>query len=212
MESLFRMKKVQIEMIRDRGYDIGDESFVLEMNFESFLGIYGKRAQIEGVDLRQTLTQTYTHKDGHSIIVFYAMPSKDTDKLSIDKIKLFLSRILDENHSKAILITPINLTTEEPLKEYKTFTYQIFFDNELKYNVTKHKLVPPHELLTPEEEASFLKEAKALKKNMPIIRKSDPPIKYYGWEAGRIVRIKRNLLFLDILSRNPICYRLIVDI
>ena len=70
---------------------------------------------------------------------------------------------------------------------------QIFDIKELQFNITKHKLVPKHELVTDQNEVSnLLKEYNLKSKNqLPIILKHDPVAKYLNLKSGDIVKIMR---------------------
>ncbi|UCE29932.1 MAG: DNA-directed RNA polymerase subunit H [Candidatus Bathyarchaeota archaeon] len=59
------------------------------------------------------------------------------------------------------------------------------------FNIFKHKLVPIHEILTPEEKEQLLAEYRIQPYQLPRIRASDPAAKAIGASPGEIVRIIR---------------------
>lgn len=71
---------------------------------------------------------------------------------------------------------------------------QIFDIKELQFNITKHILVPKHELIKDEEVVKSLLEQYSLKTKyqMPIILKTDPVAKYYNLKNGDVVKITRH--------------------
>lgn len=69
---------------------------------------------------------------------------------------------------------------------------QVFWIGELLFNVTKHRLVPRHERLSPEEVKDVMQKYNMRSKaQFPIIHQDDPVAKYYGLSAGDVVRIDR---------------------
>jgi DNA-directed RNA polymerase subunit H (RpoH/RPB5) len=70
---------------------------------------------------------------------------------------------------------------------------QIFDIKELQFNITKHVLVPKHELITDPIEIKNILEEYSIKTKfqLPIILKNDPVAKYYNLVNGDIVKITR---------------------
>ncbi len=60
------------------------------------------------------------------------------------------------------------------------------------FNIFEHKLVPKHEILTPEEKEKLLAEYKVQPYQMPRIKASDPAVKAIGARPGDVVRIIRD--------------------
>ncbi len=60
------------------------------------------------------------------------------------------------------------------------------------FQIFDHDFVSKHELLTPEEKAKFLAEAKVQAYQLPRINASDPAIIAVGGTPGDIVRVIRN--------------------
>jgi DNA-directed RNA polymerase subunit H (RpoH/RPB5) len=73
-------------------------------------------------------------------------------------------------------------------------TMQIFNIKELQFNITKHVLVPKHELITDQDEIKNIMDHYSLKSKfqLPLILKNDPISRYYGLKNGDIVKITRN--------------------
>lgn len=70
---------------------------------------------------------------------------------------------------------------------------QIFDIKELQFNITKHILVPKHELVQDQEEIKNILQIYCLKSKfqLPHILKTDPMSRYLGLKSGDIVRITR---------------------
>lgn len=70
---------------------------------------------------------------------------------------------------------------------------QIFELRELQFNISKHSLVPKHELISDKTEVdSIIKENNLKSKHqLPIILKTDPMAKYLNLKTGDIIKITR---------------------
>lgn len=70
---------------------------------------------------------------------------------------------------------------------------QVFLLEELQFNISKHELVPKHELITDPLEIKNLMELYSLKSKaqFPIILKTDPMAKWLNLKSGDIVKISR---------------------
>ena len=80
----------------------------------------------------------------------------------------------------------------------------LYWFKQLTYNLTKHRFVPQHKLLT-ESEQNELMEYYSLRsfKELPILLSSDPICKYYKFKRGDVCKITRN----DCTSGQSISYR-----
>lgn len=70
---------------------------------------------------------------------------------------------------------------------------EVHLINRLQFNITKHTLVPKHEVIRDKNVIDELTQRYKLKSKMqfPIILKTDPIAKYYGMRTGDLVRITR---------------------
>lgn len=69
-----------------------------------------------------------------------------------------------------------------------------FFDlKEVAFNITKHVLVPRHEVIDDEEKIKEIVEKYNVrsKHHFPIMLKTDPVARYYGINSGSLVKIVR---------------------
>jgi len=64
----------------------------------------------------------------------------------------------------------------------------------LQINISKHSLVPKHEVVRDQETIKQIMDEYSLKSKhqLPVIMKSDPMAKYLGLKSGDVVRITRN--------------------
>ena len=68
---------------------------------------------------------------------------------------------------------------------------EVFSEDELVVNITKHELVPQHEPLSEEEAKEVLGAFKLEKNQLPRILVKDPIARFYGMKRGQVVRITR---------------------
>jgi|DewCreStandDraft_4_1066084.scaffolds.fasta_scaffold02813_3 DNA-directed RNA polymerase I, II, and III subunit RPABC1 len=245
--NLLKVKKTQLEMIRDRGYDISEEKHLLEPDYDEnkFLSEYnrlleetnkrireendritGKRALKQPeLTFRDLLSRIYMNSEGSKLLVKYAEPPSPSDKskhLNVEYIDRFTELAMKEGVTWAILISEQDLSTTagKRLEEYPTIHFQHFFEDELRFNPTKHYLVPRHELLSPQEAQAFLRENKLVPTKLPHLkyvppfsrtgeRKAfiDPIVKYYGFLPGQIVRIYRENFITETPVDKIVTYR-----
>ena len=71
------------------------------------------------------------------------------------------------------------------------FIIEPFSQEELLINVTKHELVPKHQILKESEKLDLLKKYRVKDSQLPKIQCEDPVSRYFGAKRGDIVRIVR---------------------
>lgn len=86
-------------------------------------------------------------------------------------------------------ITQINLKSIQGLG----LPVEVHLVGRLQFNITKHVLVPKHEVIKDKDEVQRILEMYSLKNKfqLPIILRSDPVARYYGMKNGDLVRITR---------------------
>jgi DNA-directed RNA polymerases I, II, and III subunit RPABC1 len=73
----------------------------------------------------------------------------------------------------------------------KKIHLEFFNLKELIVNITKHELVPKHELLNDDDLRALLERYGCKVSQLPKVLVSDPVAKYYGLKRGQVVKILR---------------------
>jgi DNA-directed RNA polymerase I, II, and III subunit RPABC1 len=152
-----------LEMFEQRGYEI------VEQDDERILAI---------------------KEDGNQICAFI---SKNMTKFNVDRIQEYISMIkkMDIWHCLIVYKDSATPIAKKVVEDSKEIIIELFNEDELQYNITKHFLVPLHELLYKKK----TKECEAFKKKysdkFPIILKTDPIARFYFYDKGDIIRITR---------------------
>lgn len=135
-------------------------------------------------------------KDGEKIIVFFNL----TPKINNDRVQEYILRMRNENFTHAIIVynDSVTSTAQKVIDDLKGIRIELFQRKSLRYNITKHRLVPKHTLLTKVEMKDF-KERFGIK--IPILLYNDPIARFYDFQRGDIVKIER--------TNGSICYRLV---
>jgi DNA-directed RNA polymerase subunit H (RpoH/RPB5) len=163
-----------IEMLNDRQTDIG--------NISKDAG----REIVEGfLKSNKVLFEIIINK----VKIVYSLSSKSKwvelkklfeDSEPMDLYILVAKEKLSQNNSKMLTTLKVNL--------------QIFDIKQLQFNISKHVLVPKHDIIRDEKEIKSIIERFSLKSKyqLPIILKTDAMAKYLGLKNGDIVRITRD--------------------
>jgi DNA-directed RNA polymerase I, II, and III subunit RPABC1 len=148
-----------------------------------------------------------TIKDGLSTIVD-TNHNKATFDVIIDKIKIMYylppskfkwgevkkSFEDDENQYDLIIFIVKEKVSQNNLKLIHSLGLhiQIFEIKELQFNISKHVLVPKHEVVDEQEVKSIVERYTIKSKfQLPHILKNDPMSRYLGLKSGDVVRITR---------------------
>jgi DNA-directed RNA polymerase subunit H (RpoH/RPB5) len=187
------------QMLEDRGY-------VLDENFTQ------KRAQLEkDVEMAREYYATEEllvkgNNADEKMDILVMCPKED--KLAIDTVRRYVKDYKNEKHVRLIIIIQ-NITPAARQEVQLCKRFELFYEQELYRNKTRHALYVPHRALNDDEEQAILKLYRCKKENFPLIRRrSDPIARYFGWAVGRIVEISHR----PGGSQEPFkYYRVVVD-
>lgn len=173
-ESIRKSFKTILEMLQDRGLDISN---INETLLHDTMAINGHKTGflIEFKDIKLIYYLSTKFKWSELKKLFENLTNTDST-LYI----LIIADKISQNNMKSIAELNLNM--------------QIFNIKELQFNITKHELVPKHEVIHDQEEIKRILDGYCLKNKfqLPIIMKSDPMSRYLGLKNGDIIKIVRN--------------------
>lgn len=189
---LFRIRRTLLELLRDRQYNVEDSERDLQMPREEFAerfrAAHGSRESL-------TMLRQKEENSLDQIYVFFPEEAKGKS-VGVKPISALAERMETDGINRAIVVLQAGLTPHakqaiESLSAGERFRMEVFFENELLVNITRHVLVPEHRVLTPTEKQALLERYKLKESQLPRIQRSDPIARYYGLAYGDVVKITR---------------------
>ena len=113
--------------------------------------------------------------------------------VGIKDIKQFAQLLAEKNYYTGIFVTQA-APTASALKIIPSLLptiMEIFREEDLLVNISRHELVPKHILLSPEEKKGLLERYRLKETQLPRIRVDDPMARYLGLRRGQVVKIIR---------------------
>lgn len=182
---LFRIRRTVLKMLRKRGYIVDED--MLSMDTEGF------RQRFTDNPNRDALTVLVEKTDDTTDQLFVFFPTDE--KLGLGPIKLYCNRMKDNNVSRAIIVVRGSLTSiaKTAISELsqRGFKLEYFKDAELLVDITEHKLVPEHVVLSEDEKKKLLERYRLKEFQLPRILVTDPVARYLGLERRKVVKIIR---------------------
>lgn len=189
---LWRARKTLLEMLKDRGYAVLESSEDLHLSKAAFEEQF--RAHNYN---RDAITMLRQKRDDPTDQVYVFFPEEQRGKLiGIRPITERAERMERDGVSAAIFILQTGLTVYarnalDKLSVGSTSRIETFNENDLLVNITHHRLVPKHELMSEDEKKALLRRYKLKESQLPRIQRTDPIARYYGLRHGDVVKITR---------------------
>lgn len=133
--------------------------------------------------------------DGHQMIVFFS----DSQKFNVKNIQIYISLMDEYEIFHAIIVYKDSITsfTKKTIEQSIEMQFELFSEDDLQYNITKHRFQPIFEKLSNDDAISFKKK---FGNKFSIMRKDDAISKFYNYQKGDIIKIIR---------KNDINYRIV---
>jgi DNA-directed RNA polymerases I, II, and III subunit RPABC1 len=141
---------------------------------------------------RDSLTILVEKADDETNQLFVFFP--EDEKVGVKPIKVYTDRMRAEGVSNAIMVLRVDITpfAKQAVQEMSdSFRIEHFKESELLVDITKHQLVPEHQVLTASEKAELLKRYRLKDTQLPRIQVNDPVARFYGMKRGQVVKIIR---------------------
>eukprot|EP00753_Platysulcus_tardus_P006586 PLAT14326.1.p1 GENE.PLAT14326.1~~PLAT14326.1.p1 ORF type:complete len:208 (+),score=95.64 PLAT14326.1:35-658(+) len=185
VSNMFRVRKTLFKMLRKRGYNVGRA--MMEQTLEEFT------AELpDGVVRRDQLMLMMTKADDETdgMIVFFP----EDESVGVRPVSECCSTLKREGVKNGILVIKGRLTSyaRDALEKLSDkFTVEYFTEAELLVDITEHRLVPEHSVLSEDEKMELLARYKLDETQLPRILLTDPVARYYGLKRGQVMRIVR---------------------
>ena len=182
---LFRVRKTCSKMLAARGYIVSDTD--LGMTTDDFKAQFGEEP------VRDQLVIFTEKAEDRNDQVFVFFPADE--KVGVGPIKTYVLRMKEENVTRAIIVIKNDLThfAKQAIRELASRGYKVeyFKDAELLVDITEHKLVPEHIVLTSQEKKELLARYRLKPGQLPRIQVIDPVARYFGLSPKQVVKIVR---------------------
>ena len=177
----YNVRKTLLDMLTDRKYIIPKSLYV---GFNEFSVIYD--------NYNFDLKVKHLVDDSLIIVTFFTDFKNFTKKDFYTMINKLYEEYDTDTKIIIVLREKCNQTTMKELLLEKNKNIEIFIIDRLLFNITKHELVPKHELLSKSEIEELLKKYRCTVNQLPKVFKTDPISKYYGAKTGDVFKIYRN--------------------
>ncbi|KAF2770389.1 RPB5 subunit of DNA-directed RNA polymerase [Teratosphaeria nubilosa] len=204
LSRLWRIMKTVKQMCADRGYELTDEECNLTLNEfrDQFADESGapQRAKM-AFTARPTpeMLKKYTPlpRPGQpdpepDIGTIHVEFSGDTS-IGIKQLKSFAQLLSEKNYRTGIFVTLAKPTSSamKIVPSILPIHMEVFQEEDLLVNISRHELVPKHTLLSPEDKKRLLERYRLKETQLPRIRIDDPMARYLGLKRGQVVKIIR---------------------
>merc|ERR1740121_1114459 len=166
-----------------------------------------KSAQDENAGREKFIILVHKEQDPEQqLIVFFPEENK---RVGVKPIRVLAEKMDEKKIREAILVvrqplTPLARTAvTEAMSKMRI---EVFHENELIVNITKHELVPQHVPLNEDEKQQLLTRYKLKTTQLPRMQLSDPIARYFGMEREQVVKIIRS----SETAGRYVTYRLVV--
>jgi DNA-directed RNA polymerase I, II, and III subunit RPABC1 len=128
-----------------------------------------------------------TNEKGEQVVVF----KQPVIKFNVDRIKEYINILhkMNMNHCIVIYTDSVTSMTKKLVLNSVDIKIELFTQDELQYNVTKHRLVPEHIRLSTDESKLFI-EKFGLKH--PVILITDPIARFFAYNRSDVIKIIRS--------------------
>lgn len=154
--------EICIEMLEQRGYDV-----VLK-------------------DKEDLSIQAIKPDGDKMMVIFNSLPKFDSKSM---KEVISIMSECGVNHSLVIYEDDITAATKNSLSQTNEMRVELFSEEDLQYNITKHRLQPKFERLSNEKGEEIKKEYGS---KFGTLRIDKPISQFYDYEKGDVIKITRS--------------------
>ena len=185
-ERLWKAWITVLEMLKDRKCDVSPDDFMSFEDFEEWVGDSDYDASESRKIMYYTIPKSNTRG---GIAVFWK------ELLGTSDVQEMAETMADEDLKHAIVIhnnkvTPYAKTALRSLRVQK-INIEVFTENELQYNITRHEDVPQHIICSAETKKKVFDAYSIDSTKIVKILSTDSVIRYLGAVKGQLIKIVR---------------------
>ena len=217
--NLYLSLKTVVEMLEDRGITI--TSSIQNIAYSQFLELYktfnnySSVFDIEGIDKNENRTIVKFVRDINDKKKGTTLGLNNQFDIKSAKKELFelydfskqVQQLKDTDTLIFVICYGERIHNTHIQIEKQLVNCQLFHISQLLFNITKHKYVPKHELLSIDEIVELKKNVSIFSTTqLPTIKDTDPVARYLNMKNGDVCRIHRP----SPSTKIHICYRVCV--
>ncbi|KAJ9108938.1 hypothetical protein QFC21_000260 [Naganishia friedmannii] len=183
---MWKVNRTLKEMVKDRGYLVAEDE--INLPFTEFRINYGGSGAVDRSAMAWYTSRREDQQD--TIYIFFS----DEENVSKKTVRKFIGDMEDKRFRRGIFVYRRKMTpaAKKVIQEMQSeYTMEDYAEADLIVNITKHFLVPRHEIMTPEEKHQLLERYRLRETQLPRIQLGDPVARYYGLRRGQVMKITR---------------------
>jgi len=203
MYQLYKSRKTILEMLVDRGYE---QVISKQMSEDKFIKWASEIS--DNINVIKKEMEMVVEDSKGEILVHWQIPPK----LGSQEITNLVSYMRELDITRAIVIiegsiTPHAKGTIKTLRQEATLI-DVFTIRDTQFNISKHVLVPCHQICSSGEKSRLMKTYSVNRKQLPNICFNDPMVRYLGAQKGELIKITRDSDTMK--GEKTISYRLVI--
>ena len=204
---VYKGHRTLMQMLKDRGYGITDQN--LGMTREQYKNIISKQVITDGKGPFSNLDNIYQlntainknpenplpvagelEPDYTKVAVIWQVDQEKVNDKTFNNWQMECSKL---NVYRMIMIVQgsTTLAKKSETSEIQMVTSEVWQLDDLQVNITYHKMVPEHSVLSDEDKATLMEKYKIKPHQLPKIQKADPIARYFGVKRGDVMKIIR---------------------
>jgi len=196
IEHIFKVNTNVHDMLIDRKYaDLISGKFVQDL--ETFRREYVTAGTLDKESLNFVRVKGGTklpEEDKHERPgKFISVLFTTEETIGIKYIHSISERMIASKIPHYVLVYPKSITpsAKKYIEKSSEVRIEAFAEEDLLINITKHFLMPIHQVLTETEKKQFLRRSRLSENQLARIHMTDPVARYYGMRRGQMARIIR---------------------
>ncbi|KAJ9101957.1 hypothetical protein QFC19_005039 [Naganishia cerealis] len=148
---MWKVNRTLKEMVKDRGYLVAEDE--INLPFTEFRINYGGSGAVDRSAMAWYTSRREDQQD--TIYIFFS----DEENVSKKTVRKFIGDMEERHFRRGIFVYRRKMTpaAKKVIQEMQSeYTMEDYAEADLIVNITKHFLVPKHEIMTPEEKQQLL--------------------------------------------------------